>query len=322
MRAFFATLVALLLGQISRCAPAGSLDADVFLQNGKDAQALNAEFQTLKASDACDDGQMACIKDSIAHCANATWQLDACPKTLSCFALPSVREQGTIISCTSNATALSVINASGATGGIASNSTKNSVDLPMDCDGDDESDDTNDNDDDDKDNSSSSVTVSISATASDNSTRSRKSSHSATSTISESVSRPSATSSDKDEDSKVTVTVTVIPTATLPSETFTLDPSAASSFLSSIATVSGVYITTIHGSAPSAASITSIASASSVSSLSNNQVGIASSPSSSLPAIVVGPPLTITLLSGLAQPTTAAAASATAATDAGYGAGY
>ena len=89
------------------------LDASVFLQNGKDAQALNAVFANLSASDSCngmywtflsrmyltlplEDGEMACVSNSLAHCVNATWQLEACSKSLSCFALPSVREQGIV----------------------------------------------------------------------------------------------------------------------------------------------------------------------------------------------------------------------------------
>ncbi|KAI0747060.1 hypothetical protein C8Q80DRAFT_1256709 [Daedaleopsis nitida] len=311
MHTVYVALVSLLFSQVAFCAPAGSLDADVFLQNGKDAQALNAEFATLKASDTCDDGEMACIKDSIAHCANATWKLEACPKTLSCFALPSVREEGTVISCTSNATALSVINASGATGGIAANSTTNSVNLPSDCDGDDESDD---------DNSTQSAST-ASGTASATSTRSHESTHTASASDSESATAPSSTSSgksgngnDNGKDSQATVTVTVIPTATLPSETFTLDPSDASSLLSSLATEPGVSITTIRHSVPTTSSVS--ADATEGTAAASSKPKATASPSSSVPAISVGPPLTITLL-GLGQP--AGPTSTTAASSAdGY----
>ena len=53
MRFAYAAFALLLFGQVALCAPTGALDADVFLQNGKDAQALNAKFPTLKASDSC-----------------------------------------------------------------------------------------------------------------------------------------------------------------------------------------------------------------------------------------------------------------------------
>lgn len=263
---------------------------------------------------------MACIKDSIAHCANSTWKLEACPKTLSCFALPSVREEGTVssthtmlshtvltrpqvISCTSNATALAVINASGATGGIAANSTKNSVDLPTDCDGDDESDDDN----------STQGASTASETASATSTHSSKSSNTASASDSDSATAPSSTSSGKSgsgKDSQVTVTITAVPTVTLPSETFTLDPSAASSLISSLATEPGVSITTIRPSAPTTSSAS--ANATEGTPAASSKPKVTASPSSSVPAISVGPPLTITLLGQPAVPasTTASASSA------------
>ncbi|TFK85206.1 hypothetical protein K466DRAFT_495176, partial [Polyporus arcularius HHB13444] len=118
MIAIFAALVSLALTPVVHSAPTSSLDASVFLQNGKDAQALNAVFANISTSDSCNDGEMACVTNSLAHCVNATWQLEACSNSLSCFAMPSVREQGIVISCTTNATALAIISASGATGGI------------------------------------------------------------------------------------------------------------------------------------------------------------------------------------------------------------
>ncbi|KAL1943869.1 hypothetical protein VTO73DRAFT_3687 [Trametes versicolor] len=284
------------------CAPTVSLDAATFLQNGMEAQILNAEFASLNASASCDSGEMACIGASVAHCVNSTWTQEACPKSLSCFALPSVREEGTVLSCTTNTTAFSVINASGATGGVAVKSTNGTVDFPMDCDDDDEED-------------AGDAQSSVVSTASATGTHTRNSvSHtasvSATGTVAASsfTSVPSSTA-ESSNSGPVTVTVTVVPTSfsTEFSETTTLNPSQASSFLSSIATDTNFSIeTTIRGAAPTAsASVTSDAASSSA--FSSKPVGIASAPAFTSD---LGAPTTITLI---AAPATAMAASSSAA---------
>ncbi|RPD56948.1 hypothetical protein L226DRAFT_554331 [Lentinus tigrinus ALCF2SS1-7] len=326
MIAIYAALISLVLSPVARSAPTGSLDASIFLQNGKDAQALNAVFANMSSSDSCDDGEMACISNSLAHCVNATWQLEACSKSLSCFALPSVKEQGVDISCTTNTTALAIINASGATGGIAANSTDGSVELPMDCDDDNESDPVDNAAG--SESSSVSVPISTSASTSASATHTHKSSHSTTDSAVASSVTASATDVSNSTRSVVTVTVTVAPTSTDSSETFTLDPSQASSLLSSLATQSGVSITTILPSSASVASTTSAASvtssavssaeASSATVVSSKQVGVASSPSSSLPAISAGPIKTITLLGQVASTSSAKATATAAAAGDGY----
>ncbi|KAI0360419.1 hypothetical protein OH77DRAFT_680880 [Trametes cingulata] len=329
MHAQLSALFGLLLATAVSCAPMPSLDADIFLQNGKDAQVLNAEFAKLSASDSCNAGEMACIGSSVAHCVNGTWKEDACPKSLSCFALPSVREEGTVLSCTSNTTALAVISASGATGGIASNSTDDSVEFPMDCDDNDEEDDG--------DAQSTASSTAQSATATGTQTRSSASkAASASASATHNITRTAASSSASPSDtnsatgSAVTVTVTVAPTSfsTDFSETTTLDASQASSFLSSIATDTNFSIvTTIRGPAPTAsasatASVSSNSSQNSV--LSSKPVGIASAPAVGSFTSDVGAPTTITLLSGPASATTraAAATSAEASPDTGYGYSY
>ncbi|KAH9941097.1 uncharacterized protein BXZ73DRAFT_88293 [Epithele typhae] len=249
MHAFFALAAAAFVVPAVLSAPTGaSLDPAVFLQNGQDAQALNTEYLSLNSTDTCKDGQLACIDNSIAHCANSTWSLEPCSKSLSCFAMPSLKESGVVVSCTTNATAASIIEASGATGGVFANSTSNSVALPFDCDGDDESDAS----------SSSSSTTSSVATATG---KGASTTTDASSLITDSASATATATSSHGHKHAKTVTVTVIAgsgTVTLPSETFTLNPSQASSFLSSIATESGVSISTVRGSATSsvAASVT------------------------------------------------------------------
>ncbi|KAF9450212.1 hypothetical protein P691DRAFT_726450 [Macrolepiota fuliginosa MF-IS2] len=101
-----------------------SLDAATLLQNGQEAQTQNGVFRNLKASDPCEDGQVACIGKSIAKCQGTTWETNRgqCSRSQSCFVLPSVSRNGTAITCTSQKSALNLISATGATGGIFGNS--------------------------------------------------------------------------------------------------------------------------------------------------------------------------------------------------------
>jgi hypothetical protein len=101
-------------------APA-QLDKTTLAQNGRDAHVLNLEFTALKASDDCTTGQIACISDAVAQCVNSKWKLTDCLKGQSCFALPSIKDDGVNIQCTSEATAKSIIQASGVDGDIVSN---------------------------------------------------------------------------------------------------------------------------------------------------------------------------------------------------------
>lgn len=96
-----------------------ALDNQTLLQNAQSAQALNAEFASLSRTDSCTSGQLACIKGSVAECRGATWRLERCSEDEKCFALPSVRTNGTFITCTSEASALSIIKACGGIGGLA-----------------------------------------------------------------------------------------------------------------------------------------------------------------------------------------------------------
>ncbi|KIM42152.1 hypothetical protein M413DRAFT_444619 [Hebeloma cylindrosporum] len=181
-------------------APTAALDAATLLKNGQEAQNLNAQFKTIKLSDACGGTGLtaACVGNAISNCVNNAWNSTngACSKSQQCFAIPNVQSNGTTLTCTSEKNALSVINASGAKGGIA---------------GADASGSTNGTD------SSSSSDPSSSSTA---------------------VEPSGATPSPSPESSAtptVTVTVTVTPNATtLPATIRTLSPQEASSALSSI----------------------------------------------------------------------------------------
>jgi len=98
-----------------------ALDAATLLQNAQEAQKLNAQFKSGNgtASGSCNNGDTTCVKNAIATCVNGQFHTsNGCTATQQCFALPSVKSNGTIIACTSQKSAQSLINASGATGDV------------------------------------------------------------------------------------------------------------------------------------------------------------------------------------------------------------
>ncbi|KAG6837343.1 hypothetical protein H0H93_010945 [Arthromyces matolae] len=98
-----------------------SSSSDFHLQNGEDAQALNAQFATLTTSSTCNEGDDACINGGFAQCVGGQFVINSCGSSLSCFALPLVNSAGTSLACTTEADAEARIAATGATGGIAGN---------------------------------------------------------------------------------------------------------------------------------------------------------------------------------------------------------
>ncbi|KAI9458847.1 hypothetical protein BJY52DRAFT_398943 [Lactarius psammicola] len=99
------------------------LDNATLLANGQQAQILNSEFKDLQVNDSCNTGETACIKNAFASCVDNAWQTEPCSSSKSCFALPQIRTNGTFVACTSQRNAASIIAATGAQGGITSNST-------------------------------------------------------------------------------------------------------------------------------------------------------------------------------------------------------
>ncbi|KAJ7504442.1 hypothetical protein B0H11DRAFT_1982359 [Mycena galericulata] len=86
------------------------------LQNGLDAQKLNAQFQTLTANSSCTEGEQACIGTSFAQCVAGLFVITPCAAGTVCAALPLVNEAGTSITCDTSADAAARIAATGATG--------------------------------------------------------------------------------------------------------------------------------------------------------------------------------------------------------------
>ena len=99
-----------------------ALDAATLLQNAQEAQKLNAQFQSRNGTvsgscnstchlpiskevdvdvfffpSLCLDGDTTCIKNAIATCVNGQFHTsNGCPATQQCFALPSVKSNGTV----------------------------------------------------------------------------------------------------------------------------------------------------------------------------------------------------------------------------------
>ena len=93
MAAFNALLATLTL---AIAVSAGHWERAAFtLQNGLDAQALNAQFQTLSAGSACTPGESACVGGAFAQCVNGAFISTPCAGGLSCVALPLVNKPGT-----------------------------------------------------------------------------------------------------------------------------------------------------------------------------------------------------------------------------------
>ena len=102
-------------------ATGGGSGSGLQLQNGKDAQDLNAKFQTLSASSPCDAGENACVGDAFAQCVNGEFVITNCAGGLVCAALPLVNAPGTSITCTTQQDAIDRITRTGATGGLTGN---------------------------------------------------------------------------------------------------------------------------------------------------------------------------------------------------------
>ncbi|CAL1715639.1 unnamed protein product [Somion occarium] len=91
---------------------------DFLLQNGQDAQALNAKFATLSTDGTCTDGDSACVEGGFAQCVGGKFVINPCAGGLQCFALPLVNKAGTSLTCDTQADAEARIAASGAQGGL------------------------------------------------------------------------------------------------------------------------------------------------------------------------------------------------------------
>ncbi|TFY83494.1 hypothetical protein EWM64_g513 [Hericium alpestre] len=88
------------------------------LDNGKQAQQLNAKFATLTADSPCQEGEQACVGSSFAQCVGGKFSTTACAGGTQCAALPLVNSAGTSVTCSTADQTAQRIAATGATGGV------------------------------------------------------------------------------------------------------------------------------------------------------------------------------------------------------------
>ncbi|KAI0636722.1 hypothetical protein C8Q77DRAFT_520158 [Trametes polyzona] len=88
------------------------------LQNGQEAQRLNAKFASLSASSPCTAGEVACVGGAFAQCLDGKFVTFPCSGGLTCVALPLVNSPGTSITCDTEADAAERIARTGASGGL------------------------------------------------------------------------------------------------------------------------------------------------------------------------------------------------------------
>ncbi|KAI0072793.1 hypothetical protein K474DRAFT_1667417 [Panus rudis PR-1116 ss-1] len=115
----FSTTLITLLSLVS-LVYAGPIDrrASFTLDNGQQAQALNAQFQTLDPNSPCQDGETVCIQGAVAKCDHGQFQMTPCNTGLTCVALPLVNSPGTSVTCDTEEDAAARIAQTGATGGL------------------------------------------------------------------------------------------------------------------------------------------------------------------------------------------------------------
>lgn len=71
----------------------------LLLQNGEDAESLNAKFKTLSLTSPCTPDEVVCVNDQLARCAQGYLKLIPCNAGLVCRALPKTDSLGTTIGC-------------------------------------------------------------------------------------------------------------------------------------------------------------------------------------------------------------------------------
>lgn len=117
MAPFTFALLAILTASLASAGPV-AIDNSTLLLNGEMALLLNCQFQNFQKGDTCIStccpramsshssttltvaldkaGDVACVQGKAATCVDGAWQTQACPRSKSCFALPSIRSNGTV----------------------------------------------------------------------------------------------------------------------------------------------------------------------------------------------------------------------------------
>ncbi|KAI7957175.1 hypothetical protein MJO28_004270 [Puccinia striiformis f. sp. tritici] len=103
------------------------IDQNTLLENGKEAQKLNAKFTTLGPDSTCQTGDMACIAGAFSQCVGGKYVGGPCAQPLKCFAMPLLLKKGTTLGCDSEADATTRISNTGATGGLTGTGSSGNV---------------------------------------------------------------------------------------------------------------------------------------------------------------------------------------------------
>ncbi|GJE93370.1 hypothetical protein PsYK624_095290 [Phanerochaete sordida] len=122
---FMSSVSTALLAIAAVLAPAQGAPTASSLQqsNALAAQKLNAQFASLKLTDACNAGDQACINGSVALCSNGNWTAEPCAAGEMCVALPLVNAEGTTVTCDTQADALGRMQDAGVDASLTGNNT-------------------------------------------------------------------------------------------------------------------------------------------------------------------------------------------------------
>ncbi|KAI0333498.1 hypothetical protein GY45DRAFT_1296863 [Cubamyces sp. BRFM 1775] len=118
MRFFSVAILPFSLAVLTAAGPIVNKRAAFTLQNGKDAQQLNAKFSSLSAGSSCTSGEVACVQGAFAQCVNGQFITTPCAGGLTCVALPLVNSPGTSVTCDTEQDAADRIARTGASGGL------------------------------------------------------------------------------------------------------------------------------------------------------------------------------------------------------------
>ncbi|KAA1100203.1 hypothetical protein PGT21_033437 [Puccinia graminis f. sp. tritici] len=94
------------------------IDQNVLLENGQEAQKLNAKFSDMNANSPCKTGDSACIAGGFSQCVGGKFVGGPCAQGSKCFAMPLLLKKGTSLGCDTEEDATSRIKNTGATGGL------------------------------------------------------------------------------------------------------------------------------------------------------------------------------------------------------------
>ncbi|KAH9901413.1 Polyadenylate-binding protein/Hyperplastic disc protein [Cubamyces lactineus] len=95
MRFFSVASLPVSLAALAAAGPIADKRSSSVLQNGKDAQRLNAKFASLNPSSSCTVGEVACVQGAFAQCVDGGFKTTPCSGGLTCVALPLVDSPGT-----------------------------------------------------------------------------------------------------------------------------------------------------------------------------------------------------------------------------------